>query len=297
MDILRIQDLKVYFRASGRLVKAVDGVDMILPKGVTTALAGESGCGKTTLARAILGFNQPLSGKIFFNDRNIILKENQRLLRRGIQIVFQNPLLSLDSRYTVFDTLNEAVQVFEKVVSEQAYERIVQALREVEIDPDILERFLHQLSGGQRQRVCIARSIINKPPLVILDEPTSSLDVTTAAKIIALLAGLQVKHGLTFLFISHDLRLLKKVAQFWYIMYYGKIVEYGPAKEVYNNPAHPYTQLLKQAGNYALKNIPDQKEIPDQGCPFAERCPRVKPECRQGALKREVSPGHFVYCN
>jgi len=219
------------------------------------------------------------------------------LLRRGIQIVFQNPLLSLDSRYTVFDTLNEAVQVFEKVVSEQAYERIVQALREVEIDPDILERFLHQLSGGQRQRVCIARSIINKPPLVILDEPTSSLDVTTAAKIIALLAGLQVKHGLTFLFISHDLRLLKKVAQFWYIMYYGKIVEYGPAKEVYNNPAHPYTQLLKQAGNYALKNIPDQKEIPDQGCPFAERCPRVKPECRQGALKREVSPGHFVYCN
>ena len=296
MSLLRTEDLKVYFTQKGRKVKALDGVNVALEKGVTTAVAGESGCGKTTFAKAVLGFYKPKSGSIYFNDSDITKKENEQIIRKNIQIVFQNPFLSVDPRYTVFSTLYETISSFKKVSEQEAKKRIVAALKEVELNEDILERYPHQLSGGQVQRICIARSLINQASLVVLDEPTSSLDVTTASKIITLLKKLQKEHNMTFLFISHDLKLLKNIAQECFIMYYGKIVESGPISLVYTNSLHPYTKLLMEAAQHKLKSI-GEYEIPAVGCPFYPRCSDRKSECRKGYIKKEVGTGHFVHCN
>ncbi len=294
--ILSTKNLKVYFLQKGKTIKALDGVDLFLKKGLVTSLAGESGCGKTTLAKTILGFYQPKEGSIYFNDKNITLKENQKVVRKNIQIVFQNPFASLDPRYTIFYSLYEALRVFKKIKKSESSELIKKALAEVELEEDVMERIPHQLSGGQIQRVCIARSLINRPRLVILDEPTSSLDVTTASKIMKLLIKLQNELEVTFLFISHNLKLLKKISRYCFIMYRGKITEYGPRDLIYNNPLHPYTKLLKEASQQKLKYL---KEGIDHlgGCPFLSRCRFKKPECKQECVRKEVEPGHFVYCH
>ncbi len=296
MTILKSDNLRVYFKQKGRTVKALDGVDIILKAGATTAVAGESGCGKTTFAKSVLGFYKPQAGSIYYNESDITKRENEPTIRKNIQIVFQNPFLSIDPRYTVFSTLFETISVFKKIDRKTAKEKIIKALQEVELSEDVLESYPHQLSGGQIQRVCIARSLINQASLVVLDEPTSSLDVTTASKIIELLKKLQKQHNMTFLFISHDLKLLQNIAQDCFIMYYGKIVESGPIKSVYNNPLHPYTKLLMEAAQHKLKSI-GEYEIPTVGCPFYPRCSQRMSECRGGYVKKEPESGHFVYCN
>jgi len=294
--IVETRNLKVYFKQRQRVVKAVDSVDIFLERSLTTALAGESGCGKTTLAKAILGFYQPQGGRIYFNTHDITMRKNRMLLRKNIQIVFQNPFSSLDPRYTVFQSLYEAITVFNAVKAKQAEEIIAAKLSEVELSADIMRRFPHQLSGGQNQRVAIARSLINNPSVVILDEPTSSLDVTTAAKIVKLLMKLQETHGTTFLFISHNIKLLRKVAHFCFIMYCGKIMEYGPQDLVYNNPVHPYTQMLKEASQHKLRYLTDS--LPSSaGCPFLSRCPHKKDSCSRFPPIKEVEPGHFAFCH
>lgn len=301
--ILTTENLKVHFLQKGKTIRALDGVDVFLKKGLVTSLAGESGCGKTTLAKTILGFYPPKQGKIYFKDKDIVLRENQKLLRRNIQIVFQNPFASLDPRYTIFYSLYEALRVFpakaqtsKKMKKSESRELIKKALAEVELEEDVMERIPHQLSGGQIQRVCIARSLINRPPLVILDEPTSSLDVITASKIMKLLIKLQRELEVTFLFISHNLKLLKKISHYCFIMYRGKIMEYGSRDLIYDNPLHPYTKLLNEASRQKLKYL---KEDTDHlgGCPFLSRCPLKKPECKQECVIKEAEPGHFVYCH
>ncbi|UCG35724.1 MAG: ABC transporter ATP-binding protein [Candidatus Omnitrophota bacterium] len=297
MELLRTKNLKVYFTQKKEVIKAVDGVDLFLKKGITTSLAGESGCGKTTLARAILGFYKPDEGEIYFENEDIIKKENITLVRENIQIVFQNPFLSLDPRYTVFSTLYEALSVFRDINKSRAESIIEKALGEVELDKDLMYRYPHQLSGGQLQRVCIARSLINKPPLVILDEPTSSLDVTTAGTIINLLAKLQEKRQITFFYISHNIKLIGKISHFCFIMYRGKIVEYGPKDLVYNNPLHPYTKLLKKAAHQELKSIPQEEMMQLEGCPFYSRCSSRMARCEKEPVSIELEPEHFVCCH
>ncbi|MFH1519676.1 MAG: ABC transporter ATP-binding protein [Candidatus Omnitrophota bacterium] len=301
-SLLKTSNLKLHFQQKGRVTKALDGVDIFLQKGLVTSLAGESGCGKTTLARTILGFYRPQAGEIYFQGRNIVLKNNLPLIRKNIQIVFQNPFSSLDPRYSVFYSLDEAAAVFpakggtsKKIKKSESRELIKQALAEVELEEDVMERVPDQLSGGQVQRVCIARSLINRPPLVILDEPTSSLDVTTASKIMQLLVKLQQELGVTFLFISHNLKLLKKISHYCFIMYRGKIMEYGPRDLIYDNPLHPYTKLLKEASQQRLIYLKEEIEY-FRGCSFLSRCSFKKPECEQECGKQEVEPGHFVYC-
>jgi len=294
--IVETKNLKVYFKQRRQIIKAVDGVDLFLERGSTTALAGESGCGKTTLAKAILGFHQPQEGQIYFKAQDITQHKNRMLLRKNIQIVFQNPFSSLDPRYSVFQSLYETLTAFKPLARRQAEEIIAAKLAEVELGVDILKRYPHQLSGGQNQRVAIARSLINNPSVVILDEPTSSLDVTTAAKIIKLLMKLQEAHGTTFLFISHNIKLLRKFSHVLFIMYCGKIMEYGPRDLVYNNPLHPYTQLLKEAAQHKLKYLGESLSS-SAACPFLSRCPHKKDSCSQFPQIKEVEPGHFVFCH
>ncbi|MFH1504112.1 MAG: ABC transporter ATP-binding protein [Candidatus Omnitrophota bacterium] len=315
MEVLRVDNLRVCFGGRGKVVRALDGVDIFLAKGQTTALAGESGCGKTTLARAVLGFYKPESGEIHFKGKDITLKKNEPLIRQNIQIVFQNPFLSVDPRWTVFSTLYEALTAFKKVnpvrsnppradaakrasngvKKSKAKDIIGEMLKEVELDTEALARYPHQLSGGQLQRVCIARALINKPELVILDEPTSSLDITTASNIMKLLQKIQKDLGTTFLFISHNLRLLRRISDFCFIMYYGKIIEYGPKELIFKNPLHPYTKLLMEASYYKLKYLED-KQASWEGCSFAARCPHKTGQCSQGSSWKEAEPGHFVSC-
>ena len=301
--ILIIENLKVHFLQKGKTIKALDGVDVFLEKGLVTSLAGESGCGKTTLAKTILGFYRPKKGSIYFEDKDIVLPKNQKVIRKNIQIVFQNPFASLDPRCSIFYSLYEALTVFpvkgrisKKITKSEGRTLIKKALAEVELEEDVIERMPDQLSGGQIQRVCIARSLINRPRLVILDEPTSSLDVTTASKIMKLLIKLQTELEVTFLFISHNLKLLKKISDYCFIMYRGKIMEYGPRDLIYNNPLHPYTKLLKEASQQKLKYLKEDTGHLG-GCPFLSRCPLKKPECNQECVRKEIEPGHFVYCH
>lgn len=300
-----MENLGVHFRCGRKIVRALDGVDLFLGEAAIVSLAGESGCGKTTLARTIVGFHAIQEGSIYFKGKNITEGKNKSFLQKNIQIVFQNPFASMDPRYTVFDTLFETLNVFNKIKKKQALPVIEIALKEVELDCDVLLRYAHQLSGGQVQRICIARSLMNNPSLVILDEPTSSLDITTASKIIRLLKHIQESRAIAFLFISHNLKLLKKISDFCFIMYYGRIVEYGPKNSVYNNPLHPYTRLLLRAAEHKLDNVkePAGRECmvsfpaDSGGCSFSPRCPVKTDNCGQKYLpKKEAEPGHFVYC-
>lgn len=295
MHILEAHNLHVTFRKKNEEIKALDGIDFILESGKTTAVAGESGCGKTTLARALAGLLKPAQGETLFAGHAIFDKSNRHLFRRNVQMVFQNPYLSFDPRYTIFETLYETLSVFNTVGIKQAWVTVASLFFHVGLEPQIMLRYPHQVSGGQLQRAAIARSLINKPQAIIFDEPTAGLDITTAAQVIGLLQRLQQQHGLTFLFISHNLRLLKKIAHVCYILYRGKIMEYGPRDAVYDNPGHPYTQLLLNAAYQKVQSA--SEENVDAVCPFYARCLRGTQECRLGVARHEISPGHVVFCN
>lgn len=252
--ILEVKDLKKrylvkkgFFAKSTDFLLAVDGVSFSLFSGEALGLVGESGCGKSTLARIILKLIKPDSGSIFFKNEDIThfsFKEMKNI-RKNIQIIFQDPFNSLDPRFTVFGIVSEGLaNFFPKANKKEIYQKVVKALEDVGLSEDFLSRYPHEFSGGQRQRISIARALVLKPELLILDEPVSSLDVSIQAQIINLLIDLQEKRGLSYIFIAHDLGVIRHISDRISVMKQGKIIESGETEKVFKEPSHPYTQKL-----------------------------------------------------
>jgi peptide/nickel transport system ATP-binding protein len=271
--LVETRHLKKYFSIRSRsltakasTVKAVDDVSLSLEGGETFGLVGESGSGKTTLGRMIAGLYAPSSGEILFEGSELRqLSKDQRMgFRRGVQMVFQDPYGSLDPRFTVQRILQEAFTLEPSASSDQKQTRMQEMLAAVQLPKDILLRYPHEFSGGERQRIAIARALISQPKLVLLDEAVSSLDVLVQDEILKLLADLKKKFGLTYLFISHNLRVVQRISDKIAVMYKGRIVEKGPTSAVFRNPAHPYTQeLLTAALDYRARGDDRTWSLPD----------------------------------
>jgi len=310
-SLVEIKDLRKHFPASHKqIVRAVDGVSFSIQRGETFGLVGESGCGKTTVGRCILRLIEPTSGEICFDGLNLleIGRGTLRALRRRMQIIFQDPYSSLDPRMKVGEIVAEPLEIHGLESKGERRERVAELLRVVGLDPEYANRYPHQFSGGQRQRIGIARALALNPDFIVADEPVSALDVSVQAQVVNLLQDLQEKFGLTYLFISHGLAVVKHISTRVGVMYLGKLVELAPAREVYSYPMHPYTQALLTA----IPNPdPNAKKIkvnrvggdvpnpiaPPPGCRFHTRCPQAMERCKlEEPELNEVSPGHFVSC-
>jgi len=316
--LIRVEDLKVHFpiyrgviRRQVGSVKAVDGVSFAIQKGETLGLVGESGCGKTTTGRAIVQLYKPTAGHIYFQDTDLVtLKdESMRLMRQEIQMIFQDPYASLNPRMTVRDIVAEPLVAFGSATGKEIDNRVKELMGLVRLDPDFIYRFPHEFSGGQRQRIGIARALALNPAFIVCDEPISALDVSIQAQIVNLFEDLQKELNLTYLFIAHDLSMVRHISDRVAVMYLGIIVELADRNEIYNNPLHPYTKALLSAipvpdpEHYRKrKRIIMEGDVPSpanppSGCRFRTRCPLADQECEKGRPEfREIKPGHFVEC-
>lgn len=315
--ILEVRHLKKHFILKKTLLgkpistlKAVDDVSFKIKQGETLGIVGESGCGKTTMGRTILKLYQPTSGQVFFRGVDIAnYKTSQmRSLRKQMQIVFQDPYSSLPPRSTVGGILAEPVRVHNIVPENQVKDYVLDLMERCGLRDYYYERYPHEFSGGQRQRICIARALSVNPEFVVCDEPVSALDVSIQAQIINLLKKLQQERNLTYLFISHDLSVVKYISDKIGVMYLGSMVEFGTKKEIFDNPMHPYTVALFSAvpnpnpdekGNrIILKGDIPSPANPPMGCKFHTRCPKAMEICKHIAPKyKEYEPGHFVACH
>lgn len=311
-ELLRVENLKKYFQTPHGVLHAVDDVSFSLEKGTTLGVVGESGCGKSTLGRTILKLHEPTSGKIFFEDKDITAysaKEMKRL-RQEMQIIFQDPFASLNPRMTVSETIAESL-IIQKLVDKRDKAAIDKKVKEymdlVGIAPRLVNSYPHELDGGRRQRVGIARVLALEPKFIVCDEPVSALDVSIRAQVLNLMQDLQEKFGFTYLFITHDLSVVKHISDEIVVMYLGKIVEKAPAKRLFQNPVHPYTKALLSAipvpdPDYKAKRILLEGELtspidPEPGCRFAKRCPYATAACRKEDIPlKEVEKGHLVSC-
>jgi len=317
-EILKIEKLKKYFhigkdKRGPIYVHAVDGVDLNIKYGETLGLVGESGSGKSTIAYTVVGMYRPTSGQIMFKGKNIGLETSRRSLssKKEIQIVFQDPGSSLNPRQTIEQILALPIRIHNQIPKRQLREKMVELLEKVELSPDYLYKSPPSIGGGEKQMVAIARAMASGPSLIILDEPTSALDVSVQAKIINKLIDLQKEMNLTYLFITHDLSLMRNVANRIAIMYLGKICEVAESVTFFEKPLHPYTQMLISSVPVITeeeKNLKPQKvisigEIPSPvnippGCSFHLRCPYRIPICSEVDPEMiESSPGHLVRCH
>jgi oligopeptide/dipeptide ABC transporter ATP-binding protein len=314
--LVEVKNLKKYFqvraglfrRVTG-LVHAVDSVTFGINEKETFALIGESGCGKTTLGRTVLRLIEPTSGEIYLEGKNILelTKDQLRSLRQKMQIVFQDPASSLNPRVTVGKAVSEPLIINKLSGSEEARERTVELFKKVGLEEGHFDKFPHEFSGGQKQRVCIARALILKPKFLVLDEPTSALDVSVQAQILNLLMELQEEYSLTYLFISHNLSIVRNIADRIGVMYAGKLVETGTARKIFSAPLNPYTKALFSAVPIAkpgakreiilLEGEPPSLISPPQGCRFWPRCKFAKNICKESEPNlKVVENGHEVAC-
>lgn len=287
------QNLKKYFHTDSGVVRAVDDVSFGIEPGETVGLVGESGCGKSTIGRTILKLVDPSGGKLFFEGRDIfeLDRADRRALRREMGIVFQNPYSSLNPRMKVLQIVGEPLKTHTKINGARLRRKVLELLAQVGLKPEQLNRFPHQFSGGQRQRIAIARSLALDPKFLIFDEPTSALDVSVQAQVLNLIRKLQHSKNLTYLFITHDLLVVKYIADRILVMYLGKLVESGPVEPVFERPLHPYTQALLSAIPKADPSVRQKRLLlegevpspinPPTGCRFHTRCPKVVSICRE----------------
>lgn len=313
--LLEVRNLKKYFQVRTGFIKktdlkAVDDVSFSIKKGETLGIVGESGCGKTTLGRTILRLEEPTAGDIIYDGESIIGRDMKEF-RSRMQIVFQDPYASLDPRKTVSDIIGEAMDIQKLCANKtERRERILELMRLVGLNSEFYNRFPHEFSGGQRQRIGIARALAVNPGFIVCDEPVSALDVSIQAQIINMLEELQEKRQLTYLFIAHDLAIVKHISTRIGVMYLGHMVELTGSAELYRNPLHPYTEMLLSAvpianpdASAARKRIKLEGEVPSplnppSGCPFRTRCPKATARCAgEIPVLREVGEGHFVACH
>lgn len=314
--LVEVQHLKEYFDINMGLfktkpLKAVDDVSFKIKKGETLGLVGESGCGKTTVGRTMLHLYKPTDGKIFYDGKEIVTKADISELRKKATMVFQDPYSSLNPRMTVADIIGEPLDVHHLCKTEQErHDRILELMGYVGLNSEHAARYAHEFSGGQRQRIGIARALAVNPQFIVCDEPVSALDVSIQAQVINMFDELQEKLGLTYLFIAHDLLVVRHISDRIAVMYLGKMVELAEANEIYNHPLHPYSQSL-----ISSVPLPDPKvaranqrivlsgDIPSplnapSGCPFRTRCRFACEKCAESMPEfKEVSKGHFVACH
>lgn len=312
--ILEIKDLKKYFPlANGKTVKAVDGVSMKMYKGETLGLVGESGCGKSTIAYTVVGMYGATSGQVIYDNMDIVKKGYRRTLKQkgDIQIVFQDPGSSLNSRRTIEKSMEVPLDIHDKMSKEEKEKRVEELLEMVGLPKDYKNKMPRNIGGGERQLVSVARALATNPELIILDEPTSALDVSVQAKVISTLIELQKKLELSYLFITHDLSLMRNVASRVAILYLGRLCELTPTAEFFQAPLHPYTKMLLSSipvvteEEEAMKpdQIVSQGEIPSpvnapKGCTFHTRCKDCMEICKTTApVMVEVAPEHMVCCH
>jgi len=310
--LLQVQHLKKYFQIEQGLfskhlqVFAVDNVSFSIKRGETLGLVGESGCGKSTTARLVLRLLESTGGNVFFDGNDILGMDYKKLrkMRARMQMVFQDPFGSLNPRMNIGNIIAEPLSIHKIVKGKEKAERVSYLLELVGLSPTCQNRYPHEFSGGQRQRIGIARALATNPHLLVLDEPVSSLDVSVAAQIINLLMDLQEQFQLSYLFISHDLRMVKQISHQVAVMYLGKIVELCSVNKLYSNPLHPYTRALlssipglRISNRVILKGDVPSPINPPSGCRFHPRCPQAKPECKTTEpVLTEVSTGHLVSC-
>jgi len=308
--LLEVKNLTKYFKTPKGTLHAVDGVSFTIEKGKTLGIVGESGCGKSTTGRCILRLIEPTSGDVIFEGKNItdLNSRELRKMRAEMQIIFQDPFSSLDPKKTVSQAIAEPILVHKIVPKDQVQDRVRELMRTVGLAERLINAYPHELDGGRRQRIGIARALAVNPKFIVCDEPVSALDVSIQAQILNLLKELQEQHGLTFIFITHDLSVVNHFSDDIAVMYLGQMIEKCPAKEIFKNTIHPYSQALLSA--IPIPNVHHKQERmilkgeltspidPKPCCRFAARCPYATDKClAEEPVLRELKPGHSVACH
>lgn len=306
--LIEVKHLRKYFPTPRGLLHAVDDVTFSIEKGKTMGVVGESGCGKSTLGRTIIHLQKSTGGQVFFQGRDVTHVDEKELLelRRHMQIIFQDPYSSLNPRMTVEETIAEPLILSKRYKKAEIEEELDNLTRLVGIDERMRDAYPHELDGGRRQRVGIARAIALNPEFVVCDEPVSALDVSIQAQVLNLLQDLQDQRGMSYMFVTHNLAVVKHISDSICVMYLGQLVETCSSQELFRMPLHPYTQALLSAIPSVDIHAPYRRIIlkgeivspvnPKEGCRFATRCPYAKDECRSKQNLEEVEPGHFVSC-